>query len=164
MADLEDFFRTASAKVPHFGSGEVASILELPPWKLHRILTRYQLTSAGQLGQGRGSRRWFTTEDIYRIATALFLIQDGFGPKIVSSIVQTIGDSDFYGDHDEHGEFSQLGVWLQRTKEGRQVRTFRSDAPPELRIGGSAYYALSLDQITRTIDRRIREIRQHRSA
>jgi len=164
MEDLEDFFPTSSAKVPHFGSGEVAAILGKEPWELHRILTRYQLRSAGQLGQGRGSRRWFTTEDIYRIATALFLIKDGFGSKIVSSIVQTLEDSEFYGGHDEHGAFSQLGVLLRRTKEGPQVRTFRSDAPPELRIEGPAYYALRLDQITRTIDRRIREIKQQRSA
>jgi DNA-binding transcriptional MerR regulator len=154
---IDEFFVTHVAKVRHFGSGEVAKILGVTPLQLHRLLTRHQLTSSGQLGQGKGSRRWFTIEDIYRIATAIFLIKDGFNAKTVSSAVQTLEDEDFYGTHDERGEFSEMGIFLKRATGEPEVGTFRSDSRPELRVGGDVYYALPLDQVTRTIDRRIRQ-------
>lgn len=161
---MKDVFQTAIANVPHFGSGEVAEILGLEPWELHRVLGRYQLTSSGQLGRGKGSRRWFTTEDVYRIATARFLIRDGFSRQIVSSIVQTLEDRDFYGAHNETGDFSDLGILLRRTNEGPRVEIFRSDSPPELRLEGAVYYALGLDRVTGAIQRRIQEIRKKRGS
>lgn len=159
---MKDSFATGVSGVRHFGSGEVAEIFNLEPWRLHRILGRYELTSSGQLGRGRGSRRWFTTEDIYRIATALFLIEDGFGSKMVSSIVQTLEDEDFYGTHNERGEFSEMGVLLKRTSKGRQAAAFRLNTPPEIRLSGPIYYALALNQITQMIDRRIKEVDEKR--
>jgi hypothetical protein len=157
MDDLENLLDERAAEVRHFGSGEVADIFGIEPWELHRILSRYELTSSGQLGTGRGSRRWFTKEDIYKIGTARFLIEDGFSREMVSSIVQTLEDRDFYGAHNECGDFSEMGIFLRRSKKDRTVGTFRSDALPEIRVGGPIYYSLNLDQITRQVDRTIQE-------
>lgn len=152
----KDIFTHHVADARHFGSGEVAEYLGLTPLQLHRLLNRHELTSSGQLGKGKGSRRWFIIEDIYRVATALFLIQDGFNAEVVSQAVQTLEDADFYGAHDERGDFSEMGILFKRTPKKPEVRTFRVESPPQLRIDGDVYYALALNQVTRKIDGRIR--------
>jgi len=149
-------FGGPGAKVPRYGSGEVADFFEMEAWELHRFLDRYQLTSSGQLGKGRGSRRWFTTEDVYKIATARFLIDDGFSREMVSQIVQTLEDRDFYGTADKAGDFSAMGVFVQRANDNRVVGVFSSAAPPQIRVGGPIYYALTLDLVTRDVDQKMK--------
>jgi len=150
-----DIFDFGSLPVPHFGSGEVALILGVELWKLNRFLARYELKSSGQLGQGRGSRRVYNTEDIYRIATAMFLIRDGFAPKTVNSIMQQLEDEDFYGGHDDRGEFDEFGISLRRTDKGPEVRIFRASHPPEVGPETKTYYVVNLSTITRDVNRAI---------
>ena len=151
----DDVFDFGSVPIPHFGSGEVASILGIELWKLNQFLSRYELKSSGKLGQGRGSRRLYNTEDIYRIATAMFLIRDGFAPKTVNSIMQQLEDEDFYGGHDERGEFAEFGISLRRTDKGPEVRIFRATKPPEVNPESKTYYVLNLSTITDEVNRKI---------
>jgi hypothetical protein len=151
----DDFFGTPSIPKPHFGSGQVAEILKVELWKLNRFLSRYELTSSGQLGEGRGSRRVYANEDIYRIATAMFLINDGFTPKVVTEIMQGLEDADFYGEHDQEGEFYQFGISLRRTQAGPEVHFFREGHTPQLGPDSKTYYAIELSTITRMVDRSI---------
>jgi hypothetical protein len=147
-------------RVPHFGSGEVSGILKVEFWRLSRFLSRYELKSSGKLGQGRGSRRWYTTLDVYRIATAMYLIRDGFAPKLVAQIMQRLEDEHFYGGPNESGEFSGFGIFLRRRGAGPEVGTFRANKPPEMKADGEIYYALNLSTITRSVDRRIASLEQ----
>jgi hypothetical protein len=155
MPRRSDVFETGSIRVPHFGSGEVAQIVGLDLWELNRYLSRYSLTSSGQLGQGRGSRRWYNPEDVFRIATSIFLIKDGFAPKLVAEAVQKLEDEDFYGSHDQRGEFSEFGISFRRTDSGPEVHIYRADKPPELKMGSKTYYAIDLSAITKLVNQRI---------
>ena len=154
-ARVADFWGTAAVDVPRFGSGEVAAILGVEQWELNRFLSRYELSSSGKLGEGRGSRRLYTTEDIYRIRTSMFLIRDGFAPKLVAQIMQRLEDVDFYGTQDEEGEFRELGISLSRGDQGPTVHIFRADNPPEISTTSKTYYGLDLSTITRWVDQRI---------
>lgn len=159
-SESDDFFQAAPIHVPRFGSGEVAMILGVELWKLNRFLLRYELSSSGQLGKGRGSRRLYTTEDVYRIRTAMFLIQDGFAPKLVAQIMQRLEDEDFHGIQDAEGEFRELGVSLSRGDKGPAVHIFRADKPPEISTDSKTYYALDLSNITRSVDRQIASLKK----
>jgi hypothetical protein len=159
--DDHDVFATPKAPEPRrYGSGEVGEILGIEPWQLHRFLSRYELTSSGQLGEGRGSRRLYTTEDIYRIKMAMLLIRDGFAPKLVAQIMQRIEDVDFLGIRQE-GDFVESGVSLQRTDKGPQVRFFRADKPLKVGLESETYYAVLFSTITRIINERIVAWRKH---
>ena len=151
----DSFFNLPTIESPRFGSGEVAETLGVELWQLNRFLSRYELSSSGQLGQGRGSRRLYNTDDVYRVATAMFLIKDGFAPKLVAQITQTLEDADFFGGHNEEGEFSAFGICLRRDESGPKVHIFRSDSPPQVGVESKTYYALNLSSITRSVDRRI---------
>src|SRR6267378_2760181 len=80
-----------------FGTGEVAEVLGIPIWRLQKFLDspQYQLSAEGKLVEGLGSRRIFKMEDIYRIAIAKHLVQDGFAAKFVGLLLQQVDDSDF---------------------------------------------------------------------
>jgi DNA-binding transcriptional MerR regulator len=156
--DALDFLKKNELDVPKFSTGTVAEILGLQVWRLQKFLDspQYQLSASGQLGEGKGSRRWFTTEDVYRIGIAAFLAKDGFNPKLIAQILQSFGDRDLL-DFDEHGEV-RYGIKLIRTKKGPRLDTFRSGHPPDLKPGGDVYYVLDLGVITVEIDRRIEEL------
>jgi len=160
--DDHDVFAVPKAPEPaRFGSGQVGEILGIEPWQLHRFLSRYELTSSGQLGEGRGSRRLYTTEDIYRIKMAMLLIRDGFAPKLVAQIMQEVEDLDFYGSQDDEGDFVERGVSLQRTDKGPKVRSFPADNPPKVGLENETYYAVVFSTITRIVNERIVAWRKH---
>jgi DNA-binding transcriptional MerR regulator len=156
----DEVWSTPELKVPRFGSGEVAMILGVELWQLNRFLSRYELSSSGQLGEGRGSRRLYTTEDVYRIRTAMFLIQDGFALKLVAQIMQRLEDEDFHGIQDAEGEFRELGVSLSRGEKGPAVHIFRADKPPQITTESKTYYALEFSIITRSVDRQIGSLKK----
>jgi DNA-binding transcriptional MerR regulator len=151
----DSIFNLLAIEAPRFGSGEVARILGVELWQLNRFLSRYELKSSGRLGEGRGSRRVYNQEDIYRIATAMSLIRDGFALKLVAQIIATLEDEDFHGGHNERYEFSEFGISLQRGDAGPMVRIFRSDKFPLINAESKTYYAMNLSKITHDVDRRI---------
>ena len=155
---MDEFFPERELKVPRFPSGEVATTLGWELWRLHRFLARYSLKSSGQLGRGRGSRRVFTQEDVYRIAIAACLIDDGFRPKLVEEIMQSLEDRELVGvDADESGGVSE-GVFLLRNKGRREHYLFTARKRPEIKLGGSVYYALRFRDVIDEVNRRIAKL------
>ena len=157
---MDDVLDKKPLAIPQFGAAEVEAILRIEHWRLHRFLSRYKLTTSGQLGEGRGSRRVFSTEDIYRIATAAFLIRDGFAHKLVAQIVSLLEDEHFHGSHDDKGVFSTFGLLLRRTGKGPEASTFRLSHPPTLTLDGPVYYALDLGVITQEVNDRIAKLKK----
>ena len=156
--DPFEFVKTNEIDLPRFSTGAVAEILEIENWRLQKFLEHphYQLSASGQLGEGKGSRRWFTTEDVYRIAIARFLANDGFAPKLIAMILQRLHDRDLI-DFDEQGEV-RIGITLSRTGKGPRLGFFRSGNPPNVEPAGETYYVLDLGEVTRAIDRRIQVV------
>ena len=151
----KDILATAEPKVPKFSTGHVASILGLDMWRLQRLLENphYQLSVAGQLGKGRGSRRFFIDVDVYRIGIATFLIRDGFAPKFVAKILQEFDDYDLL-HFDKEGSVHP-GITLTRGEKGAVLGSFKSGHAPEIKPGSSMYYVLDLGEVIPDIDRRI---------
>jgi hypothetical protein len=152
-----DFIRTAPAPVPEFGTGEAAEILDIPIWRLQKFLDsgQYNLDSAGKLGRGRGSRRVFSREDLYRIALANWLIKDGFTPQFVGSVVPQLSDNEVGVHIDHEGEETSLCVAFYRGAEGPTVRVHEVQQAPALGKKDSPFYRLDLDDVWREVDRRI---------
>lgn len=142
--------------IPRFSAGAVAKIVGLDDvWKLQKLLDspRYRLKASGQLGEGKGSRRWFTDRDAYRIGIAAHLIRDGFAPKVVSAVLEDIEDRELI-EVDEAGR--KIGfVTLSRGTKGPKVGSYRSSKPPEIKPEGPIYYAFDLGAIIESIDDRI---------
>jgi hypothetical protein len=147
-------------QVPQFSAGGVARIVGLDVWKVQKLVEsprfREVLEASGQLGEGKGSRRWFTTKDVYRIGIAAFIAKDGFAPKLVAEMLEQIDDRDLI-DFDEHGEV-HTGIKLTRTESGPKLGFFRSGHPPVIKPGGDVYYAIDLSDVTAELDRRISEL------
>jgi hypothetical protein len=152
----DDIFSGPLLPVPKFGAAEVASILEMESWRLQKFLSgkTYQLSSQGRIGQGgQGSRRLFNIEDIYRIGIADFLTKDGFGPKVVSSVLERIEDQDLFG-FDSEGQMKPPPVIIFRREGKKRVLEFGS---PKRGRDDELYYVLNTSRIIDEVDRRVRE-------
>jgi hypothetical protein len=154
-----DALRTPAFPVETFGTGEVAQILDVPMWRLQKFLQgqRYDLSPTGQIGKGRGSRRLFTRMDIYRIATAARLTQDGFTPTFVAEAVQQIDDEDFI----DHMGYAVDSVLAFERGQGRSVpRVYLAKQLPKMGGPDSPYYFLDLSKIMSEADGRIKTLKQ----
>ena len=146
------------AILPSFGTGEAAEILGIPVWRLQKFLDspQYQISPYRRLGRGRGSRRMFSNEDVYRIGIASFLVRDGFAPKFVSIVLQAIEKHDLFGDVDERGHVPPPeGIAFVRGREHPRLEWIRSGGLPDRQRGGAVYYVLDLEKIIDEIDRRL---------
>ena len=152
-----DLLETLPLPVERFSSGEAARILGTKMRRLNNFLENYPLSSSGQLGKGRGSRRMFSREDLYRIAVASRLIRDGFTPKLVVRVLQDIEDRDLI-DVDEHMRTTRIGILFRRGKTRPQLDFFKSGHAGETKADSSVYYALDLgSEVMDEIDRRIQK-------
>src|SRR5215470_10089747 len=147
-------------EIPTFGTGEVAEILGAPMWRLQKFLLspKYRL-AAGQIGEGRGSRRVFSTEDIYRIAIAGRMVDDGFAAPFVGLVLGQIDNNDFYPSHDSEGNevSSRLGLFgIRRSAKRRPQLVFTFD-PQTLGQQGAPYYVLDAGELIAEVDKRIAE-------
>lgn len=140
--------------VPRFGTGEVAQILGMKMWRLQKFLAspRFQLSASRQMGTGHGSRRLFSKEDVYRIGIAAHLTNDGFSPKLVSDVLQTVEDRDLI-DFDENGVRIFWGIALRRDQSGPKIELFPSGKPPEISIKGPFYYGIDFAELILNIDK-----------
>jgi hypothetical protein len=158
------FFKQEPMDVPAFGTGEVAEILEVPIWRLQKFLDSpsYQLSPEGRLGRGRGWRRMFSIEDIYRIAIAARMVSDGFAAPFVGSILAGLENYDFHHRYDEEGdETTDLFFGLHRTPKGTaEVKPYITF--PVLGQKDSPYYVYDIAKTTAEIDGRIAELRRKR--
>src|SRR2546430_3786897 len=127
-----------------FPAGEVARILDVPMWRLQKFIDspQYKFSPEGKLGTGQGSRRVFTREDIYRVALAARLVEDGFAAKFVGSILEEFEDYPFYGSHDRKGRvLSPPGsLGLLRGAGGPKLKFFDSKQPPKFGERDYPYY------------------------
>ncbi len=166
LATLDNVFGGEPAEVPRFSIGEAAELLKMPIWRIQTFLDLdfYPLSPATP-GRGKGRRRMFSTEDLYRIAIADFLLKDGFAPKLVAAVLGEIPEDEKFTSYDEKGE-ATLGVYMTRdpiTRE-RRVRLFRPDRsqPPK-----EAYYSLDfglpMGQVDQGIRERKKEVKRRRS-
>jgi hypothetical protein len=155
--DRDGFFVTQAAEMPSFGTGEASEILGIPIWRLQKFVDSrsYNLSPAGRLGHGPGSRRVFSREDLHRIALANWLVKDGFAPQFVGSIVQQLDDNEVGVYIDHEGEETSLGLALYRGEEGPIVRTYLVRNAAALGQKTSPFYRLDLDDVFGEVDRRI---------
>jgi hypothetical protein len=149
---------TVLPEVASFGTGEVAEILDVPIWRLQKFLDSpsYHLSPEGRLGHGRGSRRMFSTEDIYRIAIAAQMVGDGFAAPFVGSILERFDDYDFHPGHDAEGNeiepFALFG--LRRNSKGTAELKFYGRRPV-LGEKDSPYYVFAVASVVAEINKRI---------
>ena len=78
-----------------YGTSQVAKILRVPEWRVKNFSegAAYRLPPAHQIGSGRGSRRLYGWEDIFRIAIADHLVACGFTAEAVGSAIREIPES-----------------------------------------------------------------------
>src|SRR5438477_8662396 len=93
-----DALDTKPLEVPKFTTGAVADILGLPIWRVQKFVDvkSYPFVPAGRFGKASRSRRLFSTEDIYRLGIADFLLRDGFSPKFVAEVLEKFDDYDLF--------------------------------------------------------------------
>ena len=77
------------------GTKQVAEMLGIPEWRVKNFTEgeRYCLPPAHRIGKGRGSRRLYGWEDIFRIGLAEKLVNAGFAAEAVGRAVTTIPHS-----------------------------------------------------------------------
>src|SRR6266566_4557718 len=108
---LHDVFGGAAYQIAQFSIGEAAEVLKMPMWRLKKFLDLdfYPLSPATP-GRGKGRRRMFSTEDLYRIEIADFLLKDGFTPKLVVQVLEQIEDKEFK-NYDQESDEATLRVY-----------------------------------------------------
>src|SRR5581483_1392422 len=84
-----------SAPAELYGTKQVAAILGIPEWRVKNFSegAAYRLPPAHRVGTGRGSRRLYGWEDIFRIAIAAHLVACGFTAEAVGMAVREIPES-----------------------------------------------------------------------
>jgi hypothetical protein len=146
-----DFFQTPELPVHIFRASDVTGILGIEKWRLEKFLTgtQYKLSPSGHIGKGKGSWRLFSHHDLFRLATASRMVDDGFTVKLVSTVLQNIDDNELL-ETDEHGESTALDLGIFRTEEGPQVGFLGA-------FKTQPYYVLPLRQLISDVNQRIRE-------
>jgi len=78
-----------------YGTAQVAEILGIPEWRVKNFSegAAYRLPPAHRIGKGRGSRRLYGWEDIFRIAIADHLVNCGFTAESVGRGVREVPES-----------------------------------------------------------------------
>jgi DNA-binding transcriptional MerR regulator len=109
------------------------------------------------LGEGRGSRRVFTREDLRRISLANWLLTDGFATQFVGSVVRQLEDSDLDVYIGDEGEEIPLSLVFQRGKDGPIVRIYTAKRAA---AANDAYYRLDLSNVFAEVDARIAKLQQ----
>jgi hypothetical protein len=156
---------TPSVKIPRFGTGAAAGILGIPIWRLQKFVDvkSYQLTPAGIIGAGAGSRRLFSTEDLYRLQVAVRMLADGFRPNVVSKVLNSIEDDDFYA-RDDQGEELPFAIGLFRGEDEPVVRHLRRGDARAQQEQKTPFYELQLDPLIALVQRSIRSFLAENSA
>jgi hypothetical protein len=150
----EDVFSTPELETRIFRASDVTQIVGIEKWRLEKFLTgkQYRLSPSGTIGEGRGSWRLFNHQDLYRLAIATRMVEDGFTAKFISDVLQEIEDNDLL-DIDEHGESRALDVGIVRSQDGPRVVFGRWGAKQQ------PYYVLPLRELIRDVDKRIHKRR-----
>lgn len=162
-----DILDTPSTSVYNFTSKQVASILELEPWRLQKFLNspQYNLDKSDRLGDGTGSRRVFSNLDIYRLGLAAHLVNDGFGYRFVAAAIQQLERDDFIRI-EEGKEVEVPSLVLFGKEESLQIRAvYEGETITALcnRIKHTSFYFLDVPAILAPITERITRVRNQSS-
>jgi len=148
----EDIIPAPDVSLPMFTMGQTARILNAPIWRVQKLLESptFQISPSGQTGKGKGSRRLFSTGDIYRVGLALYLLLDGFTFKLVAEVLQGIEDEELFEPH------NRFGILMRRDKTKRTIGFFPSGKAEAVRKDSDVYYTLDCGEVIEGIDRAIR--------
>jgi len=151
---VDDVFQTPMLETRIFRASDVTRILGIEKWRLEKFLTgkQFRLSPSGHIGEGKGSWRLFNHQDLYRLAIATRMVEDGFTAKLVSMVLQEIWDNELL-DFDENGESRAQTVGIVRSENGPRLVWA---APPGTE---RPYYVLPLGALIRNVGKRIRERR-----
>jgi DNA-binding transcriptional MerR regulator len=154
-----DPLETPSAPLPTFGTGKAAQILGISIRRLQGYVEspQYQLHPSEQLGTGRGSRRVFYEEDIYRLGIAEHLVRDGFSYKLVSKALQQMADDDLLGPFDSEGQEIDRVYVLVGGEENLQVQPVRRNrtiADLAKQFKSPSLYLLDIGKVKTEIQKR----------
>ena len=157
-----DILETPSVPLPTFGTGEVARILGVDIWRIQSYLDspKYRISPTGQqLGTGRGSRRVFMEEDVYRLGVAEHLVRDGFSYKFVSNALQRLDDKDLLGPFDSEGQELDVVYVLAGGEDNLRMCDFpRNETIADLTkwAKSSSLYLLDINKIITEIQKRMK--------
>jgi len=87
--------RRKKERLELYGTRQLAAILGIPEWRVKNFTEgeAYGLPPGVQAGKGRGSRRLYGWEDIFRIGLADRLVKFGFTPEAVGRAVREVPES-----------------------------------------------------------------------
>ncbi len=151
-------------KVPRWSTRDVIEVLGVAASRLQNFLLSnvYGLSPALQTGTGRGSRRLYSREDIYRLKVASTLFSDGFRPETVAKVLGIIEDGHFL-DWDSQGNERTPGrIVFRRTSQGPQPEHLFFDKAPARRPNEPTYYTLDLAEVVEQVDREIAALEKRR--
>jgi DNA-binding transcriptional MerR regulator len=152
-----DLLEMGGVELETFGTGEVARLLDVEIWRVQKYLDspKYQLSPSGKLGFGRGSRRVFTRQDLYRLAIANWMRRDGFDAAFIAHALQSLRDEEVLGVGEEEREIDYV-LAVRRSGAGPVVEVKTegriSQAPRE-----KYYYVLRLREVIAEVAMRIKE-------
>jgi DNA-binding transcriptional MerR regulator len=157
----EDVLQTPSVAFQTFGTGEVARILGVDIRRIQGYVDsfKYHISPTGKLGTGRGSRRLFYVEDVYRLGIAEHLVQNGFSYKFVSEALQQLEDEDLLGPFSDEGEELDRVCVLAGGEKNLKVcgierdRTIREITKA---VRSPSFYVLDLNAVIMEIQKRMR--------
>jgi DNA-binding transcriptional MerR regulator len=163
--ETEDF-GTPPGELLTFGTGDVAKILAVPIWRIQSYIDspKYRLSPSGRLGSGSGSRRVFSTEDVYRIGIADYLVRVGFVYKFVAKIVQMLDEEDLFGSFNSEGQEIHLPYVIAGGENALIVRPINPEKPLSevlKRVKSTSFYFLDLPAITTQIQKQITTVQQN---
>lgn len=151
-----------------YGAGEAADILGIPTWRLRNFLDgpAYQISIHDQIGgTGRGSRRIFSKQGLYRLAVATALVSDGFTPRFVGKALNCLSEQDFFPLPEEKGN-EKWGIQLRRVPpytiggaDEPHAELFGPDRVPQITPNSPVYYALDVRAITQWVDQKVKDWR-----
>lgn len=146
-----DVFAAPEVPANIFRAGDVTELLGIERWRLEKFLTgtQFKLSPSGHLGTGKGSWRLFSQADLYRLAIASQMVEDGFTAKFVSMVLEGIWENELQ-DFDELGKSTAQDVGLFRTEKGPVVGF----------VSGSKqrpYYVIELQKLITSVNNRIKK-------
>jgi hypothetical protein len=152
-----DIFRPIEIQVPEFTTGQASEILGIDTWRLQKFLDSptFKLRPNRLVGPaGRGSRRIFRDTDLYRIAIAARMTEDGFTAAVAADAASQLDKVDVSGS-DVQGRSQDYVLCLVRTKGRPQAEVLYDMKSAKSREG--CYYQLRLSEVLKPIRKRVNE-------
>jgi hypothetical protein len=78
-----------------FESSDVVEVVGIRPIYLNKFVERrlYGIEPSFRSGEGRGSRRWFTLDDVLGIALVWWLFEGGLRTEVIKRVLREVGKS-----------------------------------------------------------------------